>query len=102
MVLGSPDTLSADTRWQRWLRWVRDRGGFLSPEALLLTPEEKAGGCFDPTAETASIVGPKVEAVPSAAPAATEDPDEDPDEQVLAAYQREQWASNDWLEGWEF
>ena len=47
MVVGAPQTLSADVRWNRWLRWVRDNESFLAPEALLLTEEERVNGTFD-------------------------------------------------------
>ena len=47
MVVGAPQTLSADVRWNKWLRWVRDNESFLAPDALLLTEEERANGVFD-------------------------------------------------------
>jgi len=56
VVVGNPDTLSSDPRWLTWMNWVRDQGGLLSPEALLLSPEEKATGKFDPDVSAASIV----------------------------------------------
>ena len=55
-MVGNPDTLSSDERWLTWMNWVRDQGGLLSPEALLLTEEEKASGKFDPDVSAANIV----------------------------------------------
>ena len=40
MVVGSPKTLSSDTVWRSWIRWVRDHGAFLTANALPLCPWE--------------------------------------------------------------
>ena len=42
MVVGSPSTLGADKVWRAWLAWVRDRGAFLTPNALPQLPWEAA------------------------------------------------------------
>lgn len=47
-MVGSPLTLASDGRWQQWLEWVRDRGGYLAPRALQPTQEELDAGFFDP------------------------------------------------------
>ena len=56
MVLGAPDTLSSDGRWLKWMTWVRDNGGLLAPEALLLTAEEQETGKFDPDVNAATLL----------------------------------------------
>ena len=56
VVLGAPDTLSSDGRWLKWMSWVRDNGGLLAPEALLLTAEEKGTGKFDPDVNAATLL----------------------------------------------
>jgi len=38
--VGSPKTLSSDTVWRSWIRWVRDHGAFLTANALPLCPWE--------------------------------------------------------------
>ena len=48
VVVGAPDTLSADNRWRQWMIWVRDRGGLLDPGALRPSEEELQNGAFDP------------------------------------------------------
>ena len=42
VVVGSPSTLGADKVWRAWLAWVRDRGAFLTPNALPQLPWEAA------------------------------------------------------------
>lgn len=56
VVLGAPDTLSSDGRWLKWMTWVRDNGGLLAAEALLLTPEERDTGKFDPDVNAAALL----------------------------------------------
>ena len=38
------------------MSWVRDNGGLLAAEALLLTPEEKDSGKFDPDVNAAALL----------------------------------------------
>jgi len=55
VVVGNPDTLAGDRNWLKWLNWVRDEGGLLSTEALLLTQAEKDLGRFDPDVSATKI-----------------------------------------------
>ena len=41
MVVGSPRTLTTDSVWRAWIRWVRDRGAFATANALPLCPWEQ-------------------------------------------------------------
>ena len=88
MVVGAPQTLSADVRWNKWLRWVRDNESFLAPEALLLTQEERANGVFD----TKLVVRDFLEQQRGLAAAAVAivDPQEDQDELPVVNPQEDQ------------
>ena len=44
IVVGSPRTLVEDPSWRKWIAWVRDRGGFLTPNALPQLSEVEVRG----------------------------------------------------------
>ena len=43
IVVGSPRTLVEDPSWRAWIAWVRDHGGFLTPNALPQLSSEQVG-----------------------------------------------------------
>ena len=94
MVVGSPSTLGADRVWRAWLAWVRDRGAFLTPNALPPLPWE-ADAAADAEREEARLraleAAAEVDADAADAAADAEalhldmDPEQDTDEVVASA-----------------
>lgn len=87
-MVGSPSTLGADKVWRAWLAWVRDRGAFLTPNALPQLPWEAAAAAEAERTEV-HLRALEVEAgADSEVADPTVDPIQDPEEEVVASAAR--------------